>query len=269
MAKDTDHLAGTLGTENTGGLLSGLLAEENEFDRHSLWRLGSWAAAAVGGVIVAALANQSSVGLRHDQLAAADLTRQAQQLQSQARESQNETRKLASAVDTLNGDRDRLYSRVTVLEQGLEQVTGAVARQNSTLPAASNQQVGAKSPPTPPAEPAPASPAQAAPPPTVGPVSTTAAAVTERPRTEAPVAAQPQTLAAAPATAAAVLPKVVSNPPMEPLTSPKSLMGPPDPAASKLLEPATAANAAASAEKNAAAEKTPAAAAAEREVAAV
>jgi len=268
MAKDTDHLAGTLGTENTGGLLSGLLAEENEFDRHSLWRLGSWAAAAVGGVIVAALANQSSVGLRHDQLAAADLTRQAQQLQSQARESQNETRKLASAVDTLNGDRDRLYSRVTVLEQGLEQVTGAVARQNSTLPAASNQQVGAKSPPTPPAEPAPASPAQAAPPPTVGPVSTTAAAVTERPRTEAPVAAQPQTLAAAPATAAAALPKVVSNPPTEPLTGPKSLMGPPDPAASKLLEPATAANAAASAEKNAAAEKTPAAAAAEREVAA-
>jgi hypothetical protein len=264
MAKDSDHLAGALGTENTGGLLSGLLAEENEFDRRSLWRLGSWAVAAVGAVIVAALANQSSLGLRHDQLAAADLARQAQQLQSLTRESQNETRRLASAVDTLNGDRDRLFSRVTVLEQGLEQVTGAVARQSSAASAASSQQAAAKSPPTPPADPAPASPAQAAAPPTVGPVSTTAAFVTERPRTDAPAAApsqpqsqtaqsQPQTLAAAPATAAAALPKVMSNPPTEPLTASKSLMGPPDPAASKLMEPAKATSAAASAEKNTAA----------------
>ena len=53
MARDTDHLAGSFETENTGGLLTGFLAEEDEFDRRALWRLGSWGAAAVGAVIVA------------------------------------------------------------------------------------------------------------------------------------------------------------------------------------------------------------------------
>src|ERR1700687_3845797 len=131
MAMDPDHLAGAFETENTGGVLTGFLAEEDQFDRRALWRLGSWGAASVGAVIVAVLANQSSIGSRRDQVAAADLGRQSQQIQSVARESQNEARRLASAIDTLNADRDRLYSRVTVLEQGLDSVTGAIARQNS------------------------------------------------------------------------------------------------------------------------------------------
>ena len=82
------------------------------------------------------LANQSAIGWRREQVAAADLARQSQQIQSVAKESQNETRRLASAIDTLNGDRDRLYSRVTVLEQGLDSVTGSIARQNSAAAAA-------------------------------------------------------------------------------------------------------------------------------------
>src|SRR6266404_6384252 len=131
MAKSTDHLARSFEIENTGGLLSDFLAEEDELDRSALWRLGSWGAASVGAVIVALLASQSSMGLRRDQLAAADLARQSQQIQSVARESPNETRRLASDIDTLNGDRDRLYSRVAVLEQGLDSVTGVIARQNS------------------------------------------------------------------------------------------------------------------------------------------
>src|SRR6202163_2005831 len=128
MARHPDHLAGSFETENTGGLLTGFLAEEDEF---SLWWLGSWGAASAGAVILALLANQSSIGLRRDQFAAADLVRQSQQIQSVARESQNETRRLASAIDTLNSDRDRLYTRVTVLEQGLDSVTGAIARQSA------------------------------------------------------------------------------------------------------------------------------------------
>src|SRR5881396_1722641 len=135
MAKNTDHLARSFETENTGGVLSGFLAEEDELDRSALWRLGSWGAASVGAVIVALLASQSSIGLRRDQVVAADLVRQSQQIQSVARESQNETRRLASAIDTLNSDRDRLYARVTVLEQGLDSVTGAIARQ-AAVPAA-------------------------------------------------------------------------------------------------------------------------------------
>src|SRR6202035_879313 len=127
MAKDTDHLAGSLENQNTGGLLTGFLAEEDEFDRRSLWRIGSWGAVSVTAVIVAMLASQSSIGFRRDQVAAADLVRPSQQIQSVAKESQNEARRLASAIETLNGDRDRLYSRVTVLEQGLDSVTGALA----------------------------------------------------------------------------------------------------------------------------------------------
>src|ERR1700733_4727904 len=140
MAKVSDRLRGGFDKEETGGALSGLLAEEDEFDRRTLWRLGTWAAVSVGAVVVALIANQSSIGMRHEQTASADLLKQAQQLQLTARESQNETRRLASAVDTLNSDRDRLYSRVAVIEQGLDSVTGAIARQG---PAASSPQAGA------------------------------------------------------------------------------------------------------------------------------
>ena len=129
MAKNSDHLADGFETDNTGGVLSGLLAEEDELDRRALWRIGSWGVGAAGAVILAVMANQSSLGWKRDQVAAADLTRQAQQIQSVARETQSEARRLASAIDTLNSDRDRLYSRVTSLEQGLESVTGAIARQ--------------------------------------------------------------------------------------------------------------------------------------------
>src|SRR6266566_7048234 len=142
MAKNTDHLARSFGTENTGGVLTGFLAEEDELDRSALWRLGSWGAASVGAVIVALYANQSSIGSWRDQVAAADLLHQSQQIQAVARENQNETRRLASAIDTLNSDRDRLYSRVTILEQGLDSVTGAIARQNgqtAQVPAAASK----------------------------------------------------------------------------------------------------------------------------------
>ena len=120
MAKDPIHRAGSFEAENSGGVLAGLFADEDDFDRRSLLRLASWGTVAVSAVAVALYANQSSIGLRHEQVAVADLARQEQQIQSIAKEGQNETRRLASAIDTLNGDRDRLYSRVTVLEQGLE-----------------------------------------------------------------------------------------------------------------------------------------------------
>src|SRR5882757_782224 len=137
MAKDSDPLADAFGDKETGGLFSGLLAEESTFDRRMMWRLGTWAVAAVGTVVVAVLANQAQLGWRRDQVASVDLSRQADRLQLLTKESQNEARRLASAIETLNTDRDRLYSRVTVLEQGLESVTGAIARQSSAVASAS------------------------------------------------------------------------------------------------------------------------------------
>ena len=250
MARDSDKLAGSF-TENTGGLLSGFLAEEDEFDRRTLWRLGSWAAASVGAVIIAMLANQSSIGMRREQTAFTDLARQ--QIQSVAKESQGEARRLASAIETLNGDRDRLYARVTVLEQGLDSVTGAIARQNSPVtspqaaaPAASPAPAAASAAPavapvvassgaaTPAEAPTVAQKQPAAP--VVSPVAATAVATAEKPLTVA-TAAEP---GPAPASSAAqTAPKVPAETPATPLMASKSMMAPPDPAAAKLIEPST------------------------------
>ena len=236
MAKDSDHLAGSFDTENTGGFLTGFLAEEDNFDRRTLWRLGSWAAASVGAVIVAVMSNHSSIGLHRDQVAGTDLARQSQQIQSVAKESQNEARRLASAIETLNGDRDRLYSRVTVLEQGLESVTGAIARQS---PAAASPQVPATAsastePPSTPQNPVAA--------PVVSPVAATVPATpAEKPTVDAatvrnsgpaPVPSVAQGTPNSPATPAAM-----------PLMASKSILAPPDAVAGKLIKPETAANA--------------------------
>jgi hypothetical protein len=207
MAANPNHLGDGFETENFGGLLSGFLAEEDDFDRRSLWRLGSWAVGAVAAVVVAVLANQSAFRSHLDQIASDDMARQAQQLRTVAKESQNETRRLASAIDTLNGDRDRLYSRVTVLEQGLDTVTGSIARQNPTAQVAPAPSASV--------EPQPASqnPAAAA---VVAAVATTAAA------TVASAEPTSNTPAATPAT---------------PLMASKSMLAPPDIPAGKLIEP--------------------------------
>jgi hypothetical protein len=256
MAKNPDRPAASLETENTGGLLSGFLAEEDALDRRALWRLGSWGAASVGALVLAVYANQSSISFRREQAASADLARQAQQqIQSVAKESQNEARRLASAIDTLNGDRDRLYSRVTVLEQGLESVTGAIAKQQAAAPpwpsaapalvAIPSMAPPAAIAPAPVAtaattEPQPAAAQNPAPAPAVSPVATTA------PKTVDKSAAAPAVPEPPPATVASVAPKT-SNPPAAaaapatapavPLVAAKSMMAPPDAAATKLIEP--------------------------------
>ena len=243
MAKDSDNLADSFATENTGGLIARLLAEEDEFDRRTLWRLGSWAAASVGAVIIALVANQSSIGWRREQIASADLARQSQQIQSVAKESQSEARRLASAIETLNSDRDRLYSRVAVLEQGLDSVTGAIARQNSPAPpqaapaatspapaaasgpAASGPAASAESPATTP-KPSPA--------PTVSPVAATPATAAGKP-TAVATQAEPGPAPASPGAQAA--PNAPAATPPVPLVASKSMMAPPDSAAGKLIEP--------------------------------
>jgi len=309
MAKDSDKLRGGFDVGETGGALSGLLADDEELDRGALWRLGTWAAVSVGAVILALLANQSSIGVRREQSASADLLKQAQQLQLTAREGQSETRRLASAVDTLNGDRDRLYSRVAVLEQGLDSVTGTIARQSpassappanasqaspqatpsqggpgqggasqasasqgSTSQAASQGNAGATastgpSAPSASTSPPPAGPtassstatpattasvepqapaAKSSPAPVVAPVTATAPAVAdkaaasdkvaEKQDKQAPSATSPEPGSSA---KSATAPQAVATQPAGSLMASKSLMGPPDPAAGKLIEPAT------------------------------
>ena len=237
MAKDSDPLADAFDTKETGGLFSGLVAEESTFDRRLMWRLGSWGVAAVGAVVIAVLANQAQLGWRRDQVASADLARQADRLQVLTKESQNEARRLAAAIETLNSDRDRLYSRVTVLEQGLDSVTGTIAKQTTAPPQD--------------AAPAPAAPS-------VAPVASTPTPASEKPRIEAAKDTQKDTSkdtqkdaskdalkeasSPPPQTAAAASlvqqsPALTSALPTIPLVPSKSIMAPPDPAASKLVQP--------------------------------
>src|SRR4051812_32670326 len=229
MAKDSDPLADAFGAKETGGLFSGLVAEESSFDRGMMGRLGSWGVAAVGAGVLAVFANQAQLGWRRDQVASADLARQADRLQILTKESQNEARRLASAIETLNTDRDRLYSRVTVLEQGLDSVTGAIAKQTTTPPQASV------------AKPQDA-PALIGPPaPGIAQVASTPAPANDKPRAEAakePSSPPPQSAAAA--SLVAQLPATNSALPMLPLVPSKSIMAPPDPAAPKLVQPETA-----------------------------
>lgn len=134
MADKRDQWADSFSAEPQGGWLTGFLAEETKGTRRLMWRLGSWGVAAVGAVTLAVLANQYELQLRRDQFAASDaLSRQEQQLQRLTREAQAENRRLSQAIDTLNGDRDRLFTRITSVEKGLESATGSIlARQ--TLP---------------------------------------------------------------------------------------------------------------------------------------
>ena len=271
MAKKPDHLA-DFEADDTGGVLSNLLAEEDELDRRALWRIGSWGVGATAAVILAVMANQSSLGLKRDQVAAADLTRQAQQIQSVARESQSEARRLAAAIDTLNSDRDRLYSRVTGLEQGLDSVTGAIARQGSAAaaPPVAHAEPQAAQQPSPAVAPVATAPAMAPAadkstaataeptPPAVysaaKDAAKTDAAKADSARLEAAKAemakadlakadlAKADLAKVEAAKADTVKPEPAKPSPATPLVAAQSMMAPPDPAASKLIEPGKAPN---------------------------
>jgi hypothetical protein len=274
MAKDSDKTTSTLGAEKAGGKLSGLLADEKEFDRRALWRIGWWATAAVGTLIVAMLVNQGAQSWRQDRISAAELARQAQSL---ARDSQNEARQLTAAVETLNSDRDRLYARVTVLEQSLDSVTGTLAKrappasagaQSSGRPSAAAspsssqtatadelQGTAASSPSPMPGSQAAVSGQGAAGlsaadssvvAPTVTPIATTSAAGNDKTRSDTTrsggtpgAASQPQPSSAAMSAMAAapVAPNLPTAMTSASLVAPKSIMGPPDPAATRLTEP--------------------------------
>jgi hypothetical protein len=278
LAKKPDHLA-DFEADDSGGVLSNLLAEEDELDRRALWRIGSWGVGATAAVILAVMANQSSLGLKREQADAADITRQGQQIQLVAKETHNEARRLAAAIDTLNSDRDRLYSRVTSLEQGLDSVTGAVARQGSapaSPPVANAELKAAQNPqPSPPVTPVGLAPVATSPP--TAPVAdkSTAGAATAEP---GPAAVSPAAKDAAKtdlakadsarpeaakveaakadlvkadlikadlakadlAKADAVRPEPAKPSPATPLMAAQSMMAPPDPAASKLVEPGKA-----------------------------
>ncbi len=198
--------------------LSNFLADEPQWDRRMLLRLGAWAASTLGALAIAMLSAHWTQDLRREQVAAVDLARQSQSLQVTAREAQAENKRLTAAIETLNGDRDRLYARVTVLEQGLESVTGAVTRQS--VPA-SMVLLSATVPIT-------------LPPPAIAAPAVMPAHVSD------PVATPQEPDATPPKSAAAPAPPAQGEPQRQSLPA-ATLYGPPDPAAPRLVEAAPAA----------------------------
>ena len=132
MADKRDQWADSFSAEPQGSWLTGFLADEDKGTRRLMWRLGSWGVAAVGAVSLAVFTNQYELQLRRDNFAASDaLSRQEQQLQRLTKEAQAENRRLSQAIDTLNSDRDRLFTRVTSVEKGLESATGSILARQS------------------------------------------------------------------------------------------------------------------------------------------
>lgn len=130
MRNDRARLDQIVDDADSGGWMSRLFAEEDEFDRRALWRLASWGVASVCAVAAAMTVVHYAGGRERDRMA--EISRQSMQLQVIERETKTENRRFAAAIDTLNNDRDRLFARVTVVEQSLDSVTGALAKPSST-----------------------------------------------------------------------------------------------------------------------------------------
>jgi hypothetical protein len=114
--------------------------DEGHIDMRPLLRIGVWGACAVvalGGVV---FAGRTDVGAERAQVALATLRDAPREIVAHpstllaARSSADdaETKRLTEAVRTLTADRDRLATRVATLEQNLTDLTGSIARAQST-----------------------------------------------------------------------------------------------------------------------------------------
>jgi hypothetical protein len=128
MARKSDPLSDSFGTDDADGWLGGIVADEDDFDRHTLWRLGLWGVAAVAALTLGLMSGQLPVNAQRTQLAASEFAGRAKQVEATVEGNQLEVRRLASAIETLHGDRDRLFLRLSSLEQGLDVVTGSIRK---------------------------------------------------------------------------------------------------------------------------------------------
>jgi hypothetical protein len=135
----------------------------------TLWRLGLWGISAALALAAAAWSAHSDFGAQR--LVSAFLAPSAKesaptttQLLARSTETENETRRLAEAVRLLNSDRDRLRTRINILERNLDEVTDTIAHvraaalsppANSTVASAAVAAVTPALPAPPPAPPPP------------------------------------------------------------------------------------------------------------------
>jgi hypothetical protein len=113
---------------------------------HGLWRLVVWGSTAATALLIAVLSSRGVVGSQRAAVAASTLggatvavvqpAPTPQQPAARAFDAQAETKKLADAVRDLTADNDELKSRLAVVEHSVDDVTGSIARQANTAPAA-------------------------------------------------------------------------------------------------------------------------------------
>lgn len=204
-------------------------AKLNRFDIRSLWRVVFWGASAALAVVVVAGTALSDIGTQRFKIAvasaldhlrpappapsepppvmvlrAADIERQTQELGRQTQELGRQTQEfrrqtqelnaqaqqLRDTVRQLSADRDQLKTRISLLEQNLEDVTGAIKRQAQQPAQAPKEQTAATPPP----------PAISA------PATTTASIAETQPRGSASPPATEQSAVPTPPTRTAALP---------------------------------------------------------------
>ena len=127
MATDLKRAKPVIAADDDGWL-DRWFADEEEPDRAALWRLGSWGIAAVAALTVGLLAGEIPAGAKRTDIASAEFANEAHQIDGLRQQTQQDTRRLAAAIETLNRDRDRLFGRLTAVEQGLDSVTGSIAK---------------------------------------------------------------------------------------------------------------------------------------------
>jgi len=128
MARKSDPLSDSFAADDADGWLGGIVADEDHLDRQTLWRLGLWGVTAVGALTLGILSAQLPVNPQRTQLAADESAGRTRLVEVKLQENLLEARRLAAAIETLNGDRDRLFSRLSNLEQGLDVVTGSIKK---------------------------------------------------------------------------------------------------------------------------------------------
>lgn len=167
MARDRDPPLQFSDKDDADGWLDGIVGDEDGADRSVYWRMAGWGVAAAAAVAIGIVANRSAI----DPLAAETTTRyfesRAAQIETASRETQVEARRLAAAIETLNGDRDRIYARLSSVEQGFESVTGSIRNVEAAARAPSRSAEPLAAPATAPAQPATSPAEAAAPPPTI------------------------------------------------------------------------------------------------------
>jgi len=127
MARNSDPLSDSFGTDSEGWFAN-LVTDEDELDRPAMWRLGLWGFAAVGALTLAILSGQLPLTAQRTQLAKDELAGRAKEVAAGIEENRLEARRLSAAIDTLNGDRDRVFARLSAFEQNLDTVTGSLRK---------------------------------------------------------------------------------------------------------------------------------------------